>query len=43
MFTSRQQLINLLTTAGTLGGNTLANTQNALQYLGTFFEGIECA
>ena len=41
MFTSRQQLIDLLTTSGTLGGNTLADTQNTLQYLGTFSRDLE--
>jgi Tfp pilus assembly protein PilX len=36
VFTSRQQLIQFMETIGTLGGNTLPGTQNALQYLGTF-------
>ena len=36
MFASRQQLINFIETTGTLGGNTLANALNALQYLSTF-------
>jgi len=41
IFTSRQQLIKFLAATGTLGGNTLAATQNALQYLGTFSRDLE--
>ncbi len=41
MFTSRQQLIKLLSAVGALGSNTLAVTQNALQYLGTFSRDLE--
>lgn len=41
MFTSRQQLIEFLTTTGTLGGTTLAATQNTLQYLGSFSRDLE--
>ena len=41
IFTSRQQLIKFLAVTGTLGGNTLAATQNALQYLSTFSRDLE--
>ncbi len=41
MFSSRQQMIKLMTSVGTLGGNTLAGTQNALQYLTTFTRDLE--
>ena len=40
MFSSRQQLINLVEATATMGGNTAA-TINALQYLGTFSRDLE--